>query len=609
MGFTQTLCPPALIFLVYGMIQVILDTFNEMYNTAMVKILTTLVFTVLLNILCNRGLGIISWIIVFIPFILMSIISAVLLLVLGLDPGTGNLTNLNNENPTNNNVENFFFLKKNTREGHSLHGSPYQQGDQSSPTYDDDGFVTGESVVTADGQGHTHTTVGGSVSYSDDTSDEQDNYRYRDVNSFSEHNDSRRYVEAGSIKNMVTYILPNAYGNSNGLFGYSLSNSGTSGTSRPSRPNIPTAELSSETLRLERVNSALFSRLAEAQQAYDAALQREEEAAAALDQAGGDSSDSAATENSMDGISDYASSWNLTQMSSESAKNWLDQIKAQTEVSTTKLNSSYDADRLNYLGPQSASVAKQAATIKTKSGVPAIGIITLLDPIDPKDINSDEVLIGKSVYLSLRGITSTGISAVDSLIDEQAIKIEQTNIQTPDSGTTSTYDNKLMSFEIALTNNTTELSPSKAIWVDFGLIDGTMSQSGVIPCHSRSSSCKSCIDGYGLNGNYCGWNSTTGQCANRTGSNSQNFLSTCNPMCKWRKSKNFCIKSEKEHCGWNNENGKCKLITDANRDKYKNCEWRTTKQFCIEADSCGWNDENGNCKLITDANRDTYKNN
>ncbi len=50
-----------------------------------------LIFTFLLNILCSQGLGIISWIIVFIPFILMSIITAILLFVFGLDPYTGKL--------------------------------------------------------------------------------------------------------------------------------------------------------------------------------------------------------------------------------------------------------------------------------------------------------------------------------------------------------------------------------------------------------------------------------------------------------------------------------------------------------------------------------------
>ena len=49
------------------------------------------IFTFLLNSLCQRGLGIISWFIIFVPFILMSVISALLLYYLGLDPKTGKL--------------------------------------------------------------------------------------------------------------------------------------------------------------------------------------------------------------------------------------------------------------------------------------------------------------------------------------------------------------------------------------------------------------------------------------------------------------------------------------------------------------------------------------
>ena len=50
-----------------------------------------IIFTLLLNILCNKGLGIISWLIVFIPFILMTYITAVLLFVFGLSPTSDNL--------------------------------------------------------------------------------------------------------------------------------------------------------------------------------------------------------------------------------------------------------------------------------------------------------------------------------------------------------------------------------------------------------------------------------------------------------------------------------------------------------------------------------------
>ena len=88
---TKQLCAPALIYLMYGFIQVIMDSYNQLYNTATMKFLTTIVFTLLLNVLCRRGLGVISWMIVFIPFILMTLIASILLIVFGLDPATGTL--------------------------------------------------------------------------------------------------------------------------------------------------------------------------------------------------------------------------------------------------------------------------------------------------------------------------------------------------------------------------------------------------------------------------------------------------------------------------------------------------------------------------------------
>jgi predicted membrane protein len=85
----QEICPPALIYFAFSATQVIIDTMKGMHNVALVKLVTTLIFTVLLNFLCRQGLGIISWFIVFIPFILMTIVVSLILLMLGLDPTTG----------------------------------------------------------------------------------------------------------------------------------------------------------------------------------------------------------------------------------------------------------------------------------------------------------------------------------------------------------------------------------------------------------------------------------------------------------------------------------------------------------------------------------------
>jgi hypothetical protein len=87
----DTICGPALIYLIFSFIQILMDLFKQMYNTAIVKSIVMILFTYLLNALCQRGLSIISWFLVFIPFILMSIIIAMLLFVFGLDPRTGKL--------------------------------------------------------------------------------------------------------------------------------------------------------------------------------------------------------------------------------------------------------------------------------------------------------------------------------------------------------------------------------------------------------------------------------------------------------------------------------------------------------------------------------------
>ena len=87
----QEICPPALIYLIFSTTQVVIDTTKGYYNLAMTKMFVALIFTMLLNYLCSLGLGIISWLIVFIPFILMTLIVSMLLLMFGLDPTTGKL--------------------------------------------------------------------------------------------------------------------------------------------------------------------------------------------------------------------------------------------------------------------------------------------------------------------------------------------------------------------------------------------------------------------------------------------------------------------------------------------------------------------------------------
>jgi hypothetical protein len=94
------LCAPALIYLAFSLTQIIIDTFKGLYNTAFFKFIVMIIITILLDALCISGMGIISWIIVFIPFIFMSVIVTILLYFFGLDPATGKL-NIKCDNTSN----------------------------------------------------------------------------------------------------------------------------------------------------------------------------------------------------------------------------------------------------------------------------------------------------------------------------------------------------------------------------------------------------------------------------------------------------------------------------------------------------------------------------
>ena len=80
------LCSPALLYLGFSLTQITIDIFNNHFNKALIKFVIMTFFTLILNILCNRGLGMVSWIVVFLPFILLTYITSILLFVFGLEP-------------------------------------------------------------------------------------------------------------------------------------------------------------------------------------------------------------------------------------------------------------------------------------------------------------------------------------------------------------------------------------------------------------------------------------------------------------------------------------------------------------------------------------------
>jgi hypothetical protein len=82
----ENVCPPALLYLAFSVIQIIIDLYRGDSIQAMFKFIVMVIFTIVLNAMCNAGMSIISWFIVFIPFILMTYITTILFFVFGINP-------------------------------------------------------------------------------------------------------------------------------------------------------------------------------------------------------------------------------------------------------------------------------------------------------------------------------------------------------------------------------------------------------------------------------------------------------------------------------------------------------------------------------------------
>ena len=82
----ENVCAPALLYLAFSIIQIIIDMYRGDTIQAFLKFIVMIIFTIVLNAICNSGMTIISWFIVFIPFILMTYVTTILFFIFGIDP-------------------------------------------------------------------------------------------------------------------------------------------------------------------------------------------------------------------------------------------------------------------------------------------------------------------------------------------------------------------------------------------------------------------------------------------------------------------------------------------------------------------------------------------
>ena len=77
MRFIEDLCPPALLYAIFLVVQLGLDASLGMWATFVIKFILGLAAIVVLDMFCGIGLGVVSWFMVAAPFIITSLATAI----------------------------------------------------------------------------------------------------------------------------------------------------------------------------------------------------------------------------------------------------------------------------------------------------------------------------------------------------------------------------------------------------------------------------------------------------------------------------------------------------------------------------------------------------
>lgn len=77
MRFIEDLCSPALLYLIFLVIQVGLDASLGMWVTLVIKTILGLAVVLVLDMFCGVGLGVVSWFLVAAPFLITALGTAI----------------------------------------------------------------------------------------------------------------------------------------------------------------------------------------------------------------------------------------------------------------------------------------------------------------------------------------------------------------------------------------------------------------------------------------------------------------------------------------------------------------------------------------------------
>lgn len=82
----SNLCSPALLYIIFMVLHILVQMSKEKYKDALLKLIITVIFTLILQIFCMQNMRVISWLLVFIPIILYTYTTLIIFFVFGLNP-------------------------------------------------------------------------------------------------------------------------------------------------------------------------------------------------------------------------------------------------------------------------------------------------------------------------------------------------------------------------------------------------------------------------------------------------------------------------------------------------------------------------------------------
>ena len=80
------LCSPALLYLTFMILHILVQMSKEKYKDALLKLIISVIFTLILQMFCMQNMRVISWLLVFIPIIMYTYTTLIIFFVFGLNP-------------------------------------------------------------------------------------------------------------------------------------------------------------------------------------------------------------------------------------------------------------------------------------------------------------------------------------------------------------------------------------------------------------------------------------------------------------------------------------------------------------------------------------------